>query len=44
MLIISKFPERIAGRTKCPRGPYAARVFETPAVDTQWWFPKSKAH
>jgi len=30
MLIISKFPRNIAGCTKCPRGRYAARVFEIP--------------
>jgi len=29
MLITSKFPKTIVGRTKRPRGPYAARVFET---------------
>jgi len=31
MSIISKFPKSIAGRTKCPRGRYAACVFEAPA-------------
>jgi len=30
MLIISKFPQSIAGCPKCPRGRLAARVFETP--------------
>jgi len=30
MLIISKSPKSIAGRTKHPRGPHAAHVFETP--------------
>jgi len=30
-----KIHEKIAGRTKCPRGPHAApgRVFETPALE-----------
>ena len=34
MLIILKFPKRTAGlrRTKCPRGPHADRVFETPGL------------
>jgi len=32
MLIISKFPKSIAGRTKGPRGPHAARMFETPGL------------
>jgi len=30
MLIISKFPKSITGRTKCPRGQHAARVFDAP--------------
>jgi len=29
----SKIPESSADRTKCPREPYAARVFETPGVN-----------
>jgi len=32
MLIARKFPKLIAGRTKCPRGPYAGRVFEAPGI------------
>jgi len=32
MLNISKFPKSIAGRTRRPRGPHAACVFETPVV------------
>jgi len=27
-----KIPKRIAGRTKRPRAPHAARVFETPGL------------
>jgi len=30
MLIIWKFTKSAAGRTKDPRGPHVARVFETP--------------
>jgi len=30
MLIIWKFPESIAGRTKCPRGPHVAHMFKIP--------------
>ena len=33
MVIIWKFPKSIAGRTKGTRGPHAACVFETPAID-----------
>jgi len=32
MLIIRKFPKSIAGRTKRPRGPHEAHVFETPGL------------
>jgi len=32
MLVIRRFPENIAGRTKGRRGPHAARVFETPGI------------
>jgi len=35
MLIISKFPKNIAGRTKYLRGPHAARVFETTVLDSR---------
>jgi len=34
MLIAWKVPKRIADRTKCPRGPHAARVFETTGSDS----------
>jgi len=33
MLTILKFPKRMAGCTKHPRGPHPAGVFETPAVE-----------
>jgi len=33
MFIIWKVPKSIAGRTEGPRGPHAARVFETPDLD-----------
>jgi len=33
MFIIQKVPKSIAGRTEGPRGPHAARVFETPALN-----------
>jgi len=33
MLIICQFPKSIAGRTKGPRGPHAARMFETPGLN-----------
>jgi len=37
MFIIRNFPKRIAGHTKCPRGPHAARVFETSAFDHRYF-------
>jgi len=32
MLKILQFPKSISGRTKRPRGPHAAHMFETPGL------------
>jgi len=44
MLIIWKFPESIAGRTKHPRRPHAGRVSETSAVDPVGFSDVSSRH